>query len=452
MTREEQLERAVRGLSLDERPPTHWDESAMRAFLERLQADGLTVNSQLTQTFAVANFARWLSERREKPLFEATAEDVNAYLASMDLQPKTKADRAWLIRKAYRVWTEAERYHGENPAGNHRPTGRKGNQSKLQASDLLTEEEALAIIEAADHPRDAALLALLWDAGARIDEILSLNIEDVRPHPDYPDGLLVIIRHSKTEPRELVVFDAIPWLVPWIERHPYRDTPSFPLFFNYARNREDDRLSDDGARLILKRAVERARRKVPSLRRKRVFPHLFRHSRATGLLRKGYNESALKARMGWSFATKMMARYVHWAARDHHAEDARLAGKEPAERPTPIARPECLVCGFENSSGARFCARCLRSLVLSEAAAKVQGRRALEKRLKALERMNASLAQILIMSNPDFAKTVANSGDPDLKEVLSGHTLEVKNRKTGEKKIIKNWPPWARGDEDQDQS
>ncbi len=396
VTRGTQLERAVKGLSVNDHPPTHWDEKSMRAFLERLQADGLTTNSQLTQTFAVGHFARWLSEKRGKALRNAKTEDVNAYLASASLGVKSKADRVWVIRKAYRVWTEAGLFEGENPAGNHRPTGKRGSQNRLQASDLLTEEESIAIIEAADHPRDAALLALLWDTGARIDEILSLNLGDVRPHPDYPDGILVIIRHSKTEPRELVVFDAVPWLVPWMERHPYRGTPSFPLFFNFARNREDTRLTDDGARVVLKRALGRASRNVSALEGKRVFLHLFRHSRATALLRKGYNESALKARMGWSFATKMMARYVHWAARDHHAEDARLAGKEPTERPAPILRPKCLACGFENPPKARFCSRCLRSLELGKKAVKVQSRRAMEKRIDVLERVNEALIEMSI--------------------------------------------------------
>lgn len=60
-----------------------------------------------------------------------------------------------------------------------------GVRRQLVRDDLLTDEEVQALINVADHPRDRAFLAVLWDTGARIDEVCHLRYGDVRPHAEY---------------------------------------------------------------------------------------------------------------------------------------------------------------------------------------------------------------------------------------------------------------------------
>ncbi len=50
---------------------------------------------------------------------------------------------------------------------------------KLPAEVLLTEEDIVKLIEVCMNQRDKALIALLWDTGMRVGELLTLKIQDV---------------------------------------------------------------------------------------------------------------------------------------------------------------------------------------------------------------------------------------------------------------------------------
>jgi len=47
------------------------------------------------------------------------------------------------------------------------------------ANDLITEEEIKKVIHSAKHPRDKAFISILYESGARIGEIGSLQIKNV---------------------------------------------------------------------------------------------------------------------------------------------------------------------------------------------------------------------------------------------------------------------------------
>jgi len=50
---------------------------------------------------------------------------------------------------------------------------------QLTNEELLTEEEVMSMIQNADHPRDKALIAVVYESGCRIGEIGSLQLENV---------------------------------------------------------------------------------------------------------------------------------------------------------------------------------------------------------------------------------------------------------------------------------
>ena len=58
----------------------------------------------------------------------------------------------------------------------------------------MTELEVLNLIEYAEHERDKAMIALLWDIGARIDEIGILHIKHIS-FDEY--GAIVNVRGKK---------------------------------------------------------------------------------------------------------------------------------------------------------------------------------------------------------------------------------------------------------------
>ena len=93
--------------------------------------------------------------------------------------------------------------------------------------------------------------------------------------------------------------------------------------------------------------------------KKRIYPHLFRHSRVTHLLSTGLiNEAQAKVYFGWTPDSRVLAEYSHLVSRD--ADQAILAingikVEKDAQRPQIVACPRCQ---RPNAPEARFCIQC----------------------------------------------------------------------------------------------
>jgi integrase/recombinase XerD len=154
--------------------------------------------------------------------------------------------------------------------------------------DHLTREEIQALLAAPDArtpsgARDRAMLHLTYAAGLRVSELLSLRMID------FPDRSLSTVRILGKGRRERVLplwRETRAALRAWIAVRP--DSPTPELFLN----RDGKRMSRDGFAHRLALHVATAAKKQPSLSRKRVTPHVLRHScamhtlAATGDIRK----------------------------------------------------------------------------------------------------------------------------------------------------------------------
>lgn len=154
--------------------------------------------------------------------------------------------------------------------------------------DHLTRDEIQALLAAPDPrtlggARDRAMLHLTYAAGLRVSELLSLRIND------FPDRSLSTVRILGKGRRERVLplwRETQVVLRAWIAIRP--DAPAPELFLN----RDGGRMSRDGFAHRLALHVATAAKKRPSLLRKRVTPHVLRHScamhtlAATGDIRK----------------------------------------------------------------------------------------------------------------------------------------------------------------------
>lgn len=129
--------------------------------------------------------------------------------------------------------------------------------------------------------RDAVLLSLLYDTGARVQEIIDLTIHDVRLEP--PAQIRLTGKGRKTR-----VVPLMKQTAQLVEGHMkehnlnHDENSGNPLF----ANRYGERLSRSGVRIILEKHVESARVTTPSLR-DGISPHTFRHSKAMHLLQVG---------------------------------------------------------------------------------------------------------------------------------------------------------------------
>lgn len=237
---------------------------------------------------------------------------------------------------------------------------KKKDKTKLKASDILTEEEVKKLFISAEHPRDKCFIYLLYELGARISEIGNLTLEDC--HKDKYGYKIDL--DGKTGRRTSRIVFSTPILTRWLNQHPFRDNPKAPMWITYRdynSHREGKKSSKKGTKVnyvglskIVKRLVAKAGIG------KRVYAHLFRHSRVTHLLKnKMINESQSKVYFGWTPESEMLSCYQHLTSSDIDDVILELNGLKKSEvSEQKIKTRVCKACGFFNEEEARFCEAC----------------------------------------------------------------------------------------------
>lgn len=139
--------------------------------------------------------------------------------------------------------------------------------------------------------RDYVLLALLYDTGARIQELL-----DLTPHAFRWTAPSCVRLRGKGE-RERVC-PLLPQTTRVVMR--FLSTAGRPLDDQtpLLQNRHGHRLTRHGARYLLRKYVRRARVSLPQLDRVRISPHTFRHTKAMHLLQSGVPLITIKDILG----------------------------------------------------------------------------------------------------------------------------------------------------------
>ncbi len=229
----------------------------------------------------------------------------------------------------------------------------KGDRKDKRKPETLTEEEIIAMIEAANHPRDKAFIALAYEAGLRIGELAGLKIRDVTWNER---GARIRVR-GKTGDRVIPVVMAAPYLRRWLDVHPLKDPDSY-VFCSLSQRNFAEPLEYQSLTRMVKDAARRAGIK------KRVYPHILRHSRASKLANY-LTESQMSQYFGWVQGSDMPRVYVHLSGRDIEKAIYRMYGMEEEEEVREEVRPiKCPRCGYVNAPTDRFCGRC--ALVLDE--------------------------------------------------------------------------------------
>jgi site-specific recombinase XerD len=137
--------------------------------------------------------------------------------------------------------------------------------------------------------RDHALLALLYNTGARIQEALNLCPQDIRFEP--PARVRIVGKGEKE--RECPLWpETVALLKALLKRQPRGKQER--IF----ANRYGAPLGASGVRFKLRNYVMAAAKQTPSLNLKRVSPHLFRHSTACHLLASGVDITVVRDVLG----------------------------------------------------------------------------------------------------------------------------------------------------------
>ncbi|MFH1840092.1 MAG: site-specific integrase [Nanoarchaeota archaeon] len=227
------------------------------------------------------------------------------------------------------------------------------DKPRIQASDILTEDEVKKLIDVADHPRDKAFISLLYELGARVGEIGLLRIKDVTKDK-YS---FIIDLRGKTGHRTPRVVISDPYLTNWLNNHPLKDDLNAPLWVTLGM-RAHQRLGYASVRKLLARLKKKAGIK------KRIYNHLFRHTRVTHLLgNKQINEAQAKVYFGWVPSSKMLSEYSHLLSSDVNDAILDLHGIKKEEQKESKLKPKhCPTCKAINASDALFCQRCSKPL------------------------------------------------------------------------------------------
>jgi site-specific recombinase XerD len=130
--------------------------------------------------------------------------------------------------------------------------------------------------------RDLTLLSLLYDSGARVQELCDLRVRDVRIKKPYTVTLTGKINKTRSVP---IMAETVNLLEKYLaeNRLATPDKLDYPLFVNHQRTK----LTRAGVTYIIKKYGNTAREKNPLI--PKISPHIFRHSKAMHMLQAGIN-------------------------------------------------------------------------------------------------------------------------------------------------------------------
>lgn len=159
---------------------------------------------------------------------------------------------------------------------------------------ILTEDEVKFLLQQPNVKvkkgrRKLAILSLLYDSGVRIDELLSLKVENI----NFENIKTVKVLHGKgNKQREVPISDDVALILNTYIKD-YNLIQNDYLFSNYKK----EKLSSNAIRKIIDENVKLAKNQKPDFPNK-VNPHGFRHSKATHLINKGVSVVEVKEFLG----------------------------------------------------------------------------------------------------------------------------------------------------------
>ena len=219
-------------------------------------------------------------------------------------------------------------------------------------ADILTEDEIKRMVEACESTRDRALIMLLYDGGFRIGELGKLSWGQVS-FDKY--GAVINVDEKTGKPRYVRLLAAGPYLAKWKDDYPFEPMGDNLVFISHRKTA----INYDTMYRQIGRIATRAGIK------KKVHPHIFRHTRITNLIEKGIPESIIKQMMWGSLTTDMFACYAHLSNKstdDALLEQAGIKRAKEDERNEVLAPRQCPTCSLINGPTARFCNQCGTSL------------------------------------------------------------------------------------------
>ncbi|OIO26549.1 hypothetical protein AUJ14_01660 [Candidatus Micrarchaeota archaeon CG1_02_55_22] len=324
------------------------DKALVSKFASTWLAKGFTETRVVKLVYCLRKLASILG----KPFAEASKDDLIGLVGRLEASgyaENTKYDFKVVLKTFYRWLKGGDDEQTPKEVSWLKP--RVKNRAHKLPDDMLTEDEVLRMAGAATTPRDKALVLVIYESGCRIGELLSLKIKNV-VFDDYGAVLRVT---GKTGDRRVRIISSAPALAAWLENYEGAGNPEAVLWPPRSNNNHSDKAS------AVHRSVYKTLQTlaVKAGIKKRVHPHLFRHSRATALASK-LTEAQMKEFFGWTQGSGMASVYVHLSGRD--VDNALLAlqgfGKRQDSEEEKMKLIYCKRCHEGNSPSTKYCTRC----------------------------------------------------------------------------------------------
>lgn len=268
-------------------------DRAVDTFLRHITLErGLAANTVSSYRRDLAAYAAWLESNGVTELTDVTSQHAGDYLASLRERPQpltpSSVARTLSSLRGLHTFHLHEGALNEDVTRNLRPPKLP---KRLPKAITVTEVEQLLQAASGDEPvalRDRALLELLYATGARVTEVVSLDVDDIL------DEVNILRVTGKGNKQRLVPFgsyarDALnAYLVrgrPALAAHG-RGTPALFLGTRGAR------LGRQHVWMIIQSVAERANLAA------KVSPHTLRHSFATHLLSGGADVRSVQELLG----------------------------------------------------------------------------------------------------------------------------------------------------------
>ena len=279
-------------------------EVVLKSFLDHLRIEkGLSPNSITAYDRDLRKFALFINNENLN-YSSLTEEDISRYEASLkglDLSPAS-INRAISALKSFYLYLGIE-YEIANPM---QAVERRKLTRKLPKA--LTVSEITSLIDATkrlDNPislRDFALLELLYGTGARVSEVIGINLNDIASSTDDKSAVSTVKLRGKGSKERIVPIGsyAMKALSEYLTRtRPALAEKSKQKNANSALflNSRGTRLSRVSAWQIVSDAAD-----ATGLRGK-ISPHVFRHSYATHLLDGGADIRVVQELLGHASVT-----------------------------------------------------------------------------------------------------------------------------------------------------
>lgn len=284
--------------------PRKGDAALIDAFLEMMAVERAAASNTLKNYGRdLLRFAAFIRARRES-LQTAGADDISAWLEQLEtegLAASTAALKTSALRQFY-LFLYTEGHRADNPTSSiERPKTRRPLPKVLSIDDVRSLFEAAEQLDGAKGARLRAMLEILYSAGLRVSELVSLKSASIRK----ADRTLLIRGKGEKERLAPLTMRAVEAVQAYLEvRGAFLSEGAASPWLFPSRGKGGHITAARFAQALKDLAVQAG---VPPTK---VSPHVLRHAFATHLLEGGADLRSVQQMLGHSDITTTQI-YTH---------------------------------------------------------------------------------------------------------------------------------------------